>query len=424
MSRVRTLWGGMFALLMVIGLVAPAFAQDTAANNAAAADQVKDQDNLLVPAVPAPSPTMALADDEGTKKEWYEKLWVKGSFRFRNQYNYTEGRSGTYGNGNGFLASAETKDYRMRYRLLIDIGGTFDDFSFGAELGSSGSAVSANETYTGDFAPGALFIRRAWVSFGIADDMLGVTFGRFDVPDTMYRSILTWDSDLGMTGIHLVFRAMEEKDEKDKVTQALYINALMLMATDDGSLGATDTMIFAGTVDFRMDLSDTMGIQAGAGIWTASNPQGNGNWQFASEPVSGEEIDFAALEVYAKFTMDLLSVYAHILYNMGGSRGFGGLGGVSFWTAKKGTEGALGLDLIYYYQQTGAWPSNLSDADSGVFGSMSGSAGIEFNVMFYITSNVALGLETNFYIVNEDTSVGIDDHDKACTLIFDAYFWF
>jgi hypothetical protein len=424
MSRVRTLWG-VIALLMVIGLVAPAFAQDTATNSATA-DQ--NQDNLLAPVAPAPSPTMALEGEEAAKKKaWYEMLSLKGSFRFRNQVDYSEGRAGTN-------PVTNVKNYRFRYRLLLDLGGDFDNFKLGIQLGSAGSSTSANETYgdptagdgnntTAGFAAGALYIRKAYATVNVAE-MLDITFGRMGFPKTMYRDILTWDSDVNPTGITLAIKPLEDGGDTH-----LYVNTVMWMALDDDNSGTwDDSLVFAFTVLFETKMGESMKLQAGGGIWVGTNPHnlnGFSAGDLAESAFAGarDDMDFACFEFNAKLSMDALTVFAHIIYNAGGFRGFGGLGGVSFWTAKKGTEGAFGIDLIYYYCQTGAFPT-INDADSGNTGRMNGYTGIEFNAQFYITSNVALGIETNFFYFMENTRAVGDDHDGGCVLIFDAYFYF
>ncbi|MGE0435277.1 MAG: hypothetical protein AB7S36_23705, partial [Planctomycetota bacterium] len=302
--------------------------------------------------------------------------------------------------------------------------------AFGIQLASSGTNTSANETYGSGsaFGNGGLFIRQAWAKVGvgdgkIGDKMLEITLGRMPWPKEMYRSILTWDSDIAPTGVHVALHALNDKESKTKLT----VNAMTLLVIDDSSTLAADNVLFAGSVDFQTGLGEGNSLRVGGGLWTVTHVQSVTSWQFDGGTFGGfafKKSNWAAMEGYVHVNFGGIQIYYHGVYNFeSGSRGYGAIFGVTFWTAKSGTEGAFGVDVIAYYSEIGAWPTGFSDADAGLNGTMSGWMGIEVNPTFYITKNVAFGMEMDFFLFNEDVNPGsAADNDGGFIITFDAIF--
>lgn len=430
MGQVRIVCAGLVAVLLLAGAANVAFADE----GGAAALQMKPD---------VPSPAFALETPNGatngaprpaSAQQWYQLFNISGVVRFRNRIDYAEGGRRNH------IAALRIAQHRVGIAVLLNLGGKGCDdcFTWGVQVGTGLGATGIDQIFGFDAAgggattvfgaPAIIGIRQAWAAFTLVE-MLRITVGMMPFPDTMFRSILTFDADLSLTGLHLVVKAIEQKDDKKKVTTGIYANVLALYVGDSGTAGKEDQYVFAVNAHVLVSL-----ITAGVSFWhmthTKAGDDTDTNTQFSDRL-------FAAMELYVMATLaDMLDVFIHTVLNANGGRdntvaargkGFGILGGVRWWTGERRTSGYLLLELMYYYMQRNAWPDRWTDQDSGrgfttsQAGGMPGSSGVRLMAEYWLAACVILRLQlyTSYFI---DNTAGFpnEDHDLFFTLLFDV----
>jgi len=356
------------------------------------------------------------------EKSWTDIFKIGGAVRVRQQLNYTEG--GTRNNIAGYGVS----NWRPRFRVLLNMTATVDEFSAFVQLGTGGSPQSANADYDNVFPGNAIAVRQAYLT-ATFEKMLSVTIGQFGVRDRgMFASILTWDTDVAVVGAHFGIKVMESKTKnaegKEKTDMALTIN-LLGMFLDNGNNIKQRVLGFAGTVDFVFAGM----FRAGLGMWLVTDTDDiTGSAAFANLQVSGGRHAFQVGEFYfqADIAPKILKAYLHALMNFGSpdKRRHGFLLGVTLFDAKE--VGNVEADVIFYMLEQFAWAQGLSDADAGnggsPFGSGTavGSSGIELNWKWQVAKGLYIGMEVNVAYLLGDQLLSIDDHDIFTTMIFDV----
>jgi hypothetical protein len=364
-------------------------------------------------------------------KSWTDIFKIGGSVRMRQQLNYTEGgttnklqpiaQGGLLAAGSGTYGAS---NWRPRFRVLLNMTATVDDFSAFVQLGTGGSPQSANADWDNVFPGNAIGVRQAYLYGQFIEKKLSVTIGQFGVRDRgMFASILTFDTDVAVVGAHFGFKVFEEKS-KDKTDMALTINFLG-MFLDNGNNIKQRVLGFAGSADFIFAKM----FRTGLGLWLVTDTDDiTGSTAFANLQVNGGRHAFQVGEFYfqADIVEKTLKAYLHALMNFGSpdKRRHGFLLGVTLFDAKE--VGGVEADIIFYMLEQFAWAQGLSDADAGNggtpigSGTAVGSSGLELNWKWQVVKGLYIGMEINVAYLLQDQLSNVADHDIFTTMIFDV----
>jgi hypothetical protein len=133
------------------------------------------------------TPAVGLAQESEEPAPWHDRLRFSGDFRSRYEGFYQD--------------RAETRHRgRLRLRLRLDTA-INADLRFQAQIasGDTGTPVSTNQTFTGFFAPKAIYLDRAYLAYNPqAASALTLGLGKFGLPQP--KTQMVFDDDLNVEG--------------------------------------------------------------------------------------------------------------------------------------------------------------------------------------------------------------------------------
>ena len=434
MSHSRLLYRSFHLGLIVLGAVGLVLGAATIANaqddgapapDAAAPDEAAPDEaapDEAEPTMDEAAPEMDEVVEEAAEAAWYDEIDISGNFRFRGHWQRTE-------NGlDNSIPGYGLDRFRLRYRMYLDAAASYDEFDFGFRLGTSGSSTSTNETYDNAFANGGLFVRRAYAATSLADDVTAV-FGRFAPPkERFFRSILTLDSDIALTGIALMATLQDEAGVDGAGGTQIYANLLGLWLVEEAA-GAGREDVF-GIIFGLFGQFDSLAV--GLNFWGILHAATNvPNFTNADPDFRS---NFTALDFSVQYKSGDIKFFGQAVFNLGASEtaldaadenNLGFIVGVANGSHKK--VGDAKVELKWYYLEVRAWAAGLSDADAGNGfgqGTMLGTWGIEVNWRYHLMTDVKIGMEINVGRMLYDQIPDADDFDGYMSVIFDIYFDF
>ena len=184
--------------------------------------------------------------------EWYEKIKLKGDFRFRHE-----------------LIQKEEKEDRNRWRLRFRLGinaVVTDSWSVSSRLATgSDDPVSTNQSLGGGFYTKDFRLDRAYVDFHpVSVKGLNIILGKMGVPFwKVEKTELIWDGDLSPGGIALKYKN-KPSDAVDIFFAAgsFYVNE----RKED-----KDAILYGGQAGIKVKPGDRVQIAVGAGYYDYEN---------------------------------------------------------------------------------------------------------------------------------------------------------
>ena len=250
------------ALLCVVGLQAPAFAEDD-----------------------TPS--------------WADRIVFKGDTRLRHERIDEDG---------------EEDRNRMRFRARFGFTATVnEEIDFVLRLATGGdSPVSTNQSFDDGFSTKDIGVDQAYVKWAAADG-LEVFAGKMPVPMFKAGNVpLVWDSDLNLEGVALTY------------SSGMFFGSLGGFSAEERS-SADDSLLYAAQGGVRFDVADGARLTLGAGYFAYTDTIGNepfynGSPQGNTVDTNGDLVnDYENTEAFAQFDTKVgdfpLQVYAHYTVN-------------------------------------------------------------------------------------------------------------
>lgn len=217
--------------------------------------------------------------------EWYEKVKLKGDFRFRHETIQEE------------LNEKGRHRWRLRFRLATDVTLT-DDWSMHARLITGGDdPLSANQTLSQGFSTKEYGLDRAYVDYhpGAVKD-LHLVFGKFFRP--LYvpqKTELIWDSDLSPGGVAATYKGKAS----DRLT--IFVNGVFFYVEERKQ--ADDTKMAGGQLGFEVKTSEESYLVFSGGYYDYQNLKGNEGLydpeDFFGNSTVEVEVEGDTIEVYA-----------------------------------------------------------------------------------------------------------------------------
>ena len=329
---------------------------------------------------------LLLAVDTVSAANWWEKIKVKGDFRYRHE-----------------MIDEEDSDARHRHRIRARLGISGEvnsTMKVGIQLATgSDDPVSTNQTLTDAFSTKSIMLDKAYFTYMPTQlPGLEVTGGKFDNPFFKPGSSeLIWDSDWNPEG-----GVAEYKGKFDKISLTLLGAGLWIVersSGDDSWLGAGQAVLGYTTED------ELTSVSFGGAFFNYVNTQG-----FATFYEEGESMgnsldgsdnylnDFELLEAYLeishKFDKIPVVVMGDFVTNTAAdSLDTGWLVGIHVGKAKK--AGTWGMRYIYRELEKDAVVGTFTDSDFR--GGGTDAKGHEIGGEYMLAENAAFNLS---YFIN------------------------
>lgn len=341
---------------------------------------------LAAAAIAVSLPAMTQAQEES----WTDSVKVKGDLRLREEYIDQDGKD-------------ERNRFRIRARLSLS-GQVNDEFQVKVRLASgSDDPVSTNQTLDDSFSSKGINLDRAYLVYSPEDAGVDVWAGKVKNPFIAVKN-LVWDSDLNPEGAAL------------RVKQGpLHLNGGAFVVEENSS--DSEIYLFGGQAAVDLDATEEVSVMAGASYFLydgllgeglvadSEDSFGNSTAGGIVDPVTGEASaltyaeDYGILELFAKASFDIVSVYGQYVNNTEADENETG-----FLFGATVKSGKVKVDYNYRDLEADAVLGAFTDSDAG--GGGTNIDGHRFQVGYKLAKNLEL---VGTWFMNGQDPDGVDN---------------